>query len=287
MELWMSEITIIKYQYMIPYARRNGETMPRARDYITDLAASGRYHFAAEEMRKALGVSADAAKLSLYRLGKRGLVASPARGFYIIVPPEYKRLGSLPADQFLPALMDWRKTRYYAGLLSAAQFHGAAHHRPQEFQVMVEKNQRPIECGSVRVSFIARKKIRAVPVQSFNTPRGTISVSTVEATAVDLAGYPQHAGGLDQVATILVELAEKIDPKLLTAAAQTAPLPWAQRLGYLLEQVDAKEKASLLKSYVQENARDWTALVPGASRARARRADDWLLYVNAEVEPEA
>ena len=35
--------------------------MSKARDYITDMAASGRYHFAAEEMRKALGVSADAA----------------------------------------------------------------------------------------------------------------------------------------------------------------------------------------------------------------------------------
>jgi predicted transcriptional regulator of viral defense system len=261
--------------------------MPKARDYITDLAASGRYHFASQEMRKALGVSADAAKLSLYRLAKRGLVASPARGFYMIVPPEYKQLGSLPADQFLPALMEWRKTRYYAGLLTAAQYHGAAHHRPQEFQVIVEKNQRPIECGSVRVSFIARKKMQAVPTQSFNTPRGTISVSSVEGTAVDLAGYPHHAAGLDQVATILVELAEKIDPKLLVATAKTAPLPWAQRLGYLLELVGAKDRASVLKAYVQENARDWTPLVPGAKRARARRAGDWLILVNGEVESEA
>ena len=278
----MHENTIRKYQLVIPCASRTGETVPKARDYVADLAASGRHHFAAKEMRKALGVSADAAKLSLYRLAKRGLVASPARGFYIIVPPEYKRLGSLPADQFLPALMEWRKTRYYAGLLTAAQYHGAAHHRPQGFQVMVEKNQRPIECGSVRVSFIARKKMRAVPVQNFNTPRGTISVSTVEATALDLAGYPHHAGGLDQVATILAELAEKIDPKLLTAAAKTAPLPWTQRLGYLLELVGAKDRAALLKAYVQENARDWTPLAPGA-----RRADDWLLYINADVESEA
>jgi hypothetical protein len=42
--------------------------MSKARNYITELAAGGRYHFAAEEMGRALGVSADAAKLSLYRL---------------------------------------------------------------------------------------------------------------------------------------------------------------------------------------------------------------------------
>ena len=75
--------------------------------------------------------------------------------------------------------------------------------------------------------------------------------------------------------------------KRLAVVAKTAPLPWAQRLGYLLELLDAKQPASLLKAYVQENARDWTQLVPGARHARARRAKDWLLYVNAEVESEA
>jgi hypothetical protein len=54
----------------------------------------------------------------------------------------------------------------------------------------------------VRVIFIARKYLQDVPVQAFNTPRGTIQVSTPEATAVDLVGYSRHAGGLDQVATI-------------------------------------------------------------------------------------
>src|SRR5260370_2193668 len=120
----------------------------------------------------------------------------------------------------------------------------------------------------------------AGPMQSFNTPRGTMLVSTVEATEVDLVGYPHHAGGFDQVATILAELAEKIDPKRLAVAAKTAPLPWAQRLGHLLELLDAKQPASLLKAYVQENARDWTHLVPGARHPRAPRARHWLLHVH-------
>jgi predicted transcriptional regulator of viral defense system len=182
--------------------------------------------------------------------------------------------------------MEWRKSRYYAGLLTAAQYHGAAHHRPQVFQAMVEKNERPIDLGSVRVRFIARKGLRRVPVQSFNTPRGTIKVSTAEATAIDLSGYPQHVGGLDQVATVLVELAEKLDGKRLVVAARNAPLPWVQRLGYLLELVGAKEPASALRRYVQRHVRDWTPLVPSAGHARARRAADWLVYVNARVEPE-
>lgn len=76
--------------------------MSNARTFIADLAAQGRYHFAIADARASLGVSQAAAKLALLRLGKQGLIASPARGFYIIVPPEYKRLGCLPADQFIP-----------------------------------------------------------------------------------------------------------------------------------------------------------------------------------------
>jgi predicted transcriptional regulator of viral defense system len=175
---------------------------------------------------------------------------------------------------------------HYAGLLSAAQYHGAAHHRPQEFQVFLAKNRRPIQCGTVRVAFMARKRITDVPVQSFNTPRGTILVSTPEATAIDLVGYQHHAGGLDQVATILSELVENINPEKLAAAAATAPIPWAQRLGYLLEHIDAGKKASALKVYVREHARLATVLFPIAPRADSRRDDDWNLYVNADVEAE-
>lgn len=261
-------------------------SQPHARDYVAGLAASGRYDFGSREAQEALGVSPAAAKLALNRLAKQGLVASPARGFYVIVPPEYRSLRSLPADQFIPALMQRLGLTYYAGLLSAAQYHGAAHHRPQEFQVMLAKSRRPIVSGAVRVAFIVRKNISTVPVQRFNTPRGTILVSTPEATAVDVIGYPGHIGGLDQTATILSELAEKLDPEKLVAAARTAPIPWAQRLGYLLVKVGAEDRAGPLKSYVQQHARQMAVLLPTAPRKNAVRHEDWKIFVNAEVEPE-
>lgn len=257
-----------------------------ARDYIAGLAAAGRYHFTSGDARQALGVSADAVKLALGRMARQGAVASPARGFYVIVPPEYRTLGCLPAEQFIPALMQQRAAPYYAGLLSAAQFYGAAHHRPQEFQVMVTKARRSIHCGEVRVAFVVRKLLKDVPAQSFNTPRGTIQVSTAEATAIDLVGYQHHVGGLDQVATILVELAEQIVPEKLVTAARTGPVSWAQRLGYLLENGGAGEKIGALKKYVKETARQYTPLLPGASHQNSRRDPDWRLIVNVDVEAE-
>ena len=259
----------------------------RASDVVAEYAADGRYHFSTADMRSALGVSAAATRLALSRLARKGLIASPARGFYVILPPEYRRLGCLPADQFVPALMERLKQPYHAALLSAAQYHGAAHHRPQAFQVALAGNRRPISCGAVGVSFIARKRIAEVAVQSFNTPRGTILVSSVEATAVDLVGYEKRAGGLDQVATILSELAGRIDPDLLAVAARTAPVPWAQRLGYLLERIGAVDKTAPLKAHVRRCARDVAPLLPAGSRDRAPRAADWRLRINAEVEAEA
>ncbi|MGY4752606.1 type IV toxin-antitoxin system AbiEi family antitoxin [Pannonibacter sp. Q-1] len=262
------------------------ESRIHARDYITRLASGGRYHFSSGDAREALGVSPDAAKLALNRLAKQGLIASPTRGFYVIIPPEYRSLGCLPADQFIPALMQKLGQPYYMGLLSAAQYHGAAHHRPQEAQVMVAKSRRPLACGAVRVAFIVRKDIARVPVQTFNTPRGTVLVSTPEATAVDIVGYYDHVGGLDQVATVLGELAENLDASKLVAAAQIAPIPWAQRLGYLLEKVDAHTLAAPLKSYVRTHARQTAPLLPMASAEGAPRDDGWKLLVNADVEAE-
>lgn len=266
---------------------KSSPALPRARDVLTDLAANGRYHFTTAEIRSALGVSAAAARQALSRLARKGQVASPSRGFYVIVPPEYRRLGCLPPDQFIPLLMEHLKRPYYAALLSAAQYHGAAHHRPQEFQVALAGNRRSISCGAVRVSFIARRRIVEVPVQNFNTPRGTILVSTVEGTAVDLVGYGHRSGGLDQVVTVLSELAEQIDPYRLVTAAEIAPIPWAQRLGYFLERVGAADKTALLKAYVQQKAHGATPLLPAAPSHDSPRADDWHLRVNAEVEAEA
>ncbi len=151
---------------------------------------------------------------------------------------------------------------------------------------MLAKNRRPIHCGKVQVEFMARKRLSEVPIQNFNTPRGTIQVSTPEATAIDLVGYQHHVGGLDNVATVLSELAEQINPEKLVSAAAAAPLPWAQRLGYLLEKIGAATKASPLEVYVREHVRQSAPLMPTPRYEHSRRDDQWKLYINADVEAE-
>ena len=257
---------------------------PKARQYIDQLAAIGHYSFTRREAQAALRVSSSAAVLALNRLAKQGLVASPARGFYVIVPPEYRALGCLPGEQFVPDLMRRLKRRYYVSLLSAAEFHAAAHQRPQALQVFLERQRRPIVCGRVRVTFLVRKRLRAVPVQTLNTPRGGVSVSTPEATALDLIGYARQAGGLNQVATVLSELAERLDARRLALAAKAAPVVWAQRLGYLLQSLGAADKVGPLRRQVDRSAQKATPLAPGRPFRRSPRDAVWKVYVNATVE---
>jgi predicted transcriptional regulator of viral defense system len=100
-------------------------------------------------------------------------------------------------------------------------------------------------------------------------------------------GYESKIGGLDAVATILAELAEKLDADKLHALAPIVPIPWVQRLGYLLERVDAAPKAERLKEYVKKHTHDTTMLVPSAPIVGHIRDSGWKLTINAEVEAEA
>jgi len=259
----------------------------RAREYIEELASNGRYHFSSNEAFGAIGGSRAAVRAQLRRLKERGLIAEPARSFHVIVPPEYRRLGCLPAEQFVHQLMQVWDEPYYLGLLSAAERHGAAHQRPQACQVMVRKNRAALSCGEVRVEFIARGDLEKMPVATVNTPRGVLRCATPEVTALELVGYPSHAGGLSNVATVVAELAEGLDAGRLLDVARLSPISWSQRLGYLLELVGREELARTIGPFVRDQAKSYTPLRRAAAIASAKRSAKWKLIINAEVEPDA
>jgi len=257
-----------------------------AAKFISDLVARGRYCFSAEEVVDTLGANAIATRAALRRLRQKGELAMPYKGFHIVVPPEFRNIGCLPAGHFIPSLMAHLQEKYYAGLLSAAEYHGAAHQRPQVFQVVVARNKPEITCGKVRVMFVARKNMAHIPTSDFKTPRGYLKISTLAATAFDLVGYPNHAAGLDNVATILAELAENLDGKELVRLAELSPIAWAQRLGYLLDMVGAQKKTGELAKYITERKPVPTPLSPSLTFEGISRLKPWNILVNTRVEAE-
>jgi len=257
-----------------------------ARKLVREWAALGRYLFSTAEVVRELGVSYAAARAALRRLKAKGEIASPHRGFHLYVPPEYQSLGCLPPEQFIPQLMERLSVAHYAGLLTAARYHGAAHQQPQQFQVIVPKNRLPIRCGRVEVDFVARRNAEAMPTEKVNTPRGFLRISSPEATAFDLVGYPERCGGLHNVATVLAELAEKLDAKRLAELGPLSPIPWAQRLGYLLERVGQMSRSQPLAAFVAQRATETVSLIPGDEPRESPRDEGWKLRINADVEPD-
>jgi len=258
----------------------------RASEYIRDLAASGTYHFSTAEAIRAIEGNPPAVRAQLRRLKQQQMIAEPVRSFHVIVLPEHRRLGCQPAEHFIDQLARVWDEPYYVCLLSAAERHGAAHQRPQATQVMMRKNRKTIECGMVRVEFIARGDLDRMPVTEINTPRGVLRYSTPEVTALELVGYPGHAGGLNNVATVLAELSEEMAVDELLEAAKLCPVSWSQRLGHLLELVGQEDIAAALGPFVVENARYYTPLRRAAKIPGGQRDPRWRLIVNVEVEPD-
>lgn len=261
-------------------------TFDPARIWLDTLPARGRWWSTLGDVVAGLSVTREAAYMALSRLRRKGLIASPYRGFYLVLPPEYREMGTWPVEHFIDPLMQWLGEPYYLALLSAAAMHGAAHQAPQRTQIIVARNRKALVTGATRVDFVARHDMADTPTEARNTRMGTIRVATPAATALELVGYAERCGGLSHVATVLAELADEIDPDALAAQGRRAPVAWGQRLGWLLECVDQPALAAVLLPDVEVRAAAPALLLRSASTRGAPRAERWRLILNDDVEPD-
>lgn len=254
---------------------------------VDGLQARGRYCFTREEVSRAKGRSGVALEAALRRLKQRGRIASPRRGFYVIVPLEYREAGCPPASWFIGDLMRLLGQPYYVGLLSAAAIHGAAHQQPMVFQVITDRPTRAARAGRVLIHFHASRALRATPVQEVQTETGNMRVATPEATAFDLVRFVRAAGHLSNVATVLRELAEKLRPAALAKLADLHATPAVQRLGYLLERLGERALANELAAALGGRRLRPVLLAPGQPRHRVAPDPRWVVVPNAAFEEEA
>ena len=119
--------------------------------FIDEQRANGKYSFTTENLHNQLDVSENALKKSLQRLKRQGDIVMIRRGFYVIVPPEYKAKGIIPTGLYINDLMKFLNRDYYVGLLNAAAYYGAAHQQPQNYSVITgEQRGYPRPAGRQR-----------------------------------------------------------------------------------------------------------------------------------------
>jgi predicted transcriptional regulator of viral defense system len=259
----------------------------RVSDLLDDFQRRGLYSFERRELEAALpGASSVAIGKALRRLAHKGRVRRLRRGFHAIVPVEFTAQGLPPQDWYLDDLMRSLDLPYYVALLSAAALHGAAHQQVQQLQIVVPRQERPLETAGHSVRFFRKQDLASTPLEARKGHAGMLPVSTPEATALDLVRYSRHIGGLDAVLTVLGELAESMNPAGLAAAASAeSEFAQIQRLGWLLDRLGQSPLAGALHAALPSSKPLPRALLdPGAPRIGTTATNRWRILENTQLE---
>lgn len=208
------------------------------------------------------------------------------RGLYALWHPSERTWGIHPLP-ILDALMRLRKTPYYVGLLSAADYYGAAHHKPQVLQVIIPNQLVFRKARQLGMSFHVRKKFTTSGIVHIKNPSGLISFSSPELTALDLLYFETACGGFSNVCLVIHSLMSKINAADLENTLASYPISACiQRLGYLLEFFGAPAKILIpLKRWIKREKAAPVALSPSYPK-KGHVHPLWKVVENARVDIE-
>ncbi len=254
--------------------------------YLEKLQSKGVYTFTRDDLKKNLPISLAGINMSISRYLKRGKIARVKSGFYVIVPPEYKKSGILPPFWFADDLMSYIDSEYYVGLSSAAAIYGASHQQARIFQIVSAKQVKDIRVKNLKINFISKNKIEPEKyIRSKKTETGKVKISSPELTCFDLVRYISQSGGINSVTTVLQELHEEIEwKKLFELADYYKKAIYVQRLGYLFEYLGFAESAVRLNEWLEGKNSYPVYLVPDKRRKSLRMDKKWKVLINRQVE---
>jgi len=264
-------------------------------NWTWDLLSRGQGVFSADEAQHEIGISRGAFLDAAERLQRRGQLIRARRGFYVVVPPEDFTVGAPEPEVYIDALMRHEKRPYYVGLLTAAAAHGASHQAVMEFQVITDKQLPAIIAGRSRIVFRCRKDMAAVAsgVEKRITRSGYMNLSSPELTALDVVRYPRSAAGIDNIATVLTELAERLGRRRLASLSAAFEKAVVQRLGHLLGRLgQAPIAEAMFAALSKRGPLPWVELDPrqagdpDLSPPPTERDDRWRVIVRWPPDPD-
>lgn len=253
-------------------------------DFIRQSEADGKCVFSKQQALAALNVSDNAFLKSANRLAQKSSVAYIKKGLYMIIPNANFHRKTISSESYLDQLMSYLKQPYYVGLLSAAALHGSAHQAPQVFQVITNKQMRPLFSKRQNIKFYYSKSLHLIPTQKIKTRSGYILVSTPEGTAFDLIRYLHQSGHINHVATVLSELTEVLNGRELVKVGKKLSIHHAQRLGFILDFAGHAELTKELCKYVQSHALRYIPLRADAPCKNSEKSTKWHVLINELID---
>lgn len=261
-------------------------TSKHTADYIKELRSNGRYAFTEDDLYQSVNKDTKNVRKDLDRQTAKGQIKSIRKGFYTIIPEEYRNMGELPVDFYIDDLMKFLQKKYYVGLYSAAMLHGAAHQQPQEYYIVSSTPKpRNIKKGRLKINFSEKKKFPIYGIEEKKTSTGYLKVSNMELTFFDLIYYVKNLGGMNRVITILDELKEEIKiSKFKEVLKNDIPNTVLQRAGYIMDQIlDQAELSNIIEQKLAKANTRVTRLNPSGKK-EGFIDEKWKVDVNINIE---
>jgi len=262
--------------------------MKTLKEYIASCMHNGKHFFTKDEAASELNLNQSQFQMQVWRLYQKKLVKNLGHGFFMIIIPEYYHYGSLPPQTIIDPLMRHLGIEYYIGLLSAASLYGATDQQPMVFQVITSVQIKPITLERGLIEFHYSKSCKNGLIEQLTVPTGYVKISTKEQTMIDLVRYQSACGWLNNVASILKDLAaECTAQKLMKAIERESTETVLQRLGYILEYTGHNDLAKAIELELAKRSIRFTYLRPDSQQKEGMRHNRWKLLINEplEVEP--
>lgn len=266
--------------------------------YLDEQLSRGRAYFSREDGLQALGSSPEAFSAAATRLIKKRRLASPRRGFFLILRPEDRTIGAPDPVRWIDPLMKYLGIDYRISLLRAAAFHGSTHQAAMVFQVIAPRQLRDFEIGRHRIQFVYQTPAAFAQVNQadwlgqIKSEAGFAKVAGIELTLLDAVRYFHKAAGINGVAQIVKDLGAQANPRKLAKAAEHYENASVRRLGYLLDMSGHVRQASALESFARQ-AKSMKPLDPSVkplleSLPELHEKDaKWKLVINESVETDS
>lgn len=209
------------------------------------------------------------------------------RGFYVIIPTQYKLKGVVPPAYYINELMEYIGKPYYVGLLSAASIYGASHQRAMLTQVVTIGPRPRITRKNSLIDWNYRQQIPSELIETRNAEMGRINYSSAELTAVDIIQFATRIGGYQRAATVLAELVDVIDISKMESVLPYTTTSAMQRLGFLLEYIiSEQDKADKLYTILKKQNGYFNAVLMSPEHPAWDNADSnrWRVNMNIEIE---
>ena len=255
-------------------------------ELIQEIQRRARRVFTVKEAETYLKLPRKAVIEIIGRLQREKLIVALANGLYALLHPTEKKYGLRPIP-VIDALMKYKKSDYYIGLLTAADHWGAAHHKPQVIQIVVPQQITLGRADQLKLQLHVKKNFSKKGIVAAQSPSGYYFISSPELTALDVIAFEHSCGGFGNVCIVVRHLMEKLKGEYLLAISQDYnTVSVVQRLGYLLEEYGADSNLiAPLKKYLRRKKVSPVPLTKSMPR-RGKVHPDWQMIINEKVERE-